>query len=562
MADVAQLQAALVGADKAGDADGAKLLAAELRRLMSAGVPGPSAAERVANDPTSQGARNFAEEMSFPEQVAAGAGKGFRDIGRGIQQVLPGTLAISAYQRATGQPTLTEGLRKVVAEERQTDAPLMATPGGRVGELGANIAATVPALAIPGVNMVRGAAAVGGAMGLLQPSTSTGETALNTGLGTALGGAGQAVANKVVSATAPVLRNARDAILAKAQELGFVVSPSEGRGTVVNKLVTGLGNKQQTAQEMSNRNAGVLEGLAKKELGLPATETLEAPAFQNVRAQAYQQGYKPVEGLGIIRPDPQFEKSIAALAGKESQGAVTRAGQGDITALTDELKGHPWTGKGLVDDIRTLREEGASNLGKLKGIGEQQLGRAQLEAAKALEDLAERNLALNNAPADLIQNFRTARAAIAKAHTIEDAMQGGSSIDARKFAKNEADAKKLSPEMYAAWKFAKEFPKSTQPPSKTGGIPWNVIVPSSGLSALGYGASEVGAGSPAGAALGALPLLRGPARSIAASKLYQKAMVNPATATGPRLAAIAAGPAQRLQRIAPQVSTVTAMEVE
>lgn len=541
--------------------------------------PGPSAAERVANDPITQGAKNFTQDegnylgLKIPSSAAntmAGFYKGARDLGTGLNQLtLPVEDLISPRGPTlsglvTGQQPLSrvEEARQKVAEQRKRDAPLMETGAGRAGELAFNVASVVPTLAVPGVNTVRGAAALGGAMGLLQPSESGKETLLNTGVGTALGGAGQAVANKLVSATAPVVRNARDAILAKAQSLGFVVSPSEGRGTVVNKLVTGLGNKQQTAQEASIRNAGAVEKIAKADLGLPEAEALTPEAFQAVRQQAYQQGYKPVESLNIVRSDADFEKAIGALAGKESQGAVTRAGQGEINDLTKELQRGQWTGKGLVDDIRTLREEGNANRGAIKDIGKQQLGRAQLEAARALEDLAERNLALNQAPADLIQNFRASRATIAKAHTIEDAMQGTSEINPLKLAKNETDAKKLSPDMYAAWKFAREFPKSNQLPSKVGGIPWNTAIQSSALGALGYGASEASGHGPAGAALAAVPLVRGPARSIALSKAYQGAMVNPATAVTPRLAALANRPARALQRIAPQIGAVTAMEID
>jgi len=559
MADIAQLQAALIGADKAGDTEAAKTLAAELRRLTSTTASGPSAAERIANDPITQGAKNFTQDqgnylgLKIPATAAnamAGYYKGARD------------LAMGTAQLASPVMGNTDEMRARVGEQRRLDAPLMKTGAGKAGELAFNVASVVPTLAIPGVNTVRGAAALGGAFGLLQPSESGKETAINTGVGTALGGAGQAVANKLVSATAPVVRNASDAILAKAQQLGFVVSPSEGRGTVINKLVTGLGNKQQTAQEASIRNAGIVERIAKADLGVPAAESLTPEAFQAVRSAAYQQGYKPVEGLNIIRTDSAFEKTVASLMGKESQGAVTRAGQGDINALAKELKRGVWTGKGLVDDIRTLREEATSNLGALKSIGDQQLGRAQLEAAKSLEDLAERNLALNKAPADLIQNFKAARQTIAKSHTIEDAMAGTSEINPAKFARSEADAKKLSPEMYAAWKFAKEFPKSNQAPSRVGGVPWNILGTSGTMGGLGYAASEIGTGTPYGIALGALPLLRGPARSVALSKAYQGAMVNPATAAGPRLAAIAAQPARALQRIAPQISTATAMQIE
>src|SRR5260221_255810 len=448
MASLDELSQALVNADKAGDTEAATKLAAAIQGLRP-----QTAAERVASDPISVGARNFTQDpgnygpFQIPSGLAntmAGFYKGARDLGMGLEQL-------------TSAGRIDE-LRQRVLEQRQRDAPLMATGAGKAGELGFNVASILPTLGIPGLNTARGAAALGGAFGLAQPSASTLETATNTGIGTLLGAAGQAAANKLVSAASPVVKSVRDSILAKAQDLGFVVSPAEGKGGIVNKLMTGLGNKQQTAQEAAIRNAGTVEKIAKADLGLPETEALTPETFQTVRSEAYQQGFKPVENLNIVRSDAQFEKQVASLASKESQGRVTRSGQGDIESLVKEVKGWQGTGKQLVDDIRTLREEGNSNIKSLKDIGQQQLGRAQLEASNALESLAERNLALNKAPADTIANFRDARATIAKAHTIEDAMQGTSELNPAKFARNEADAKKLSPDMYAAWTFAHECP--------------------------------------------------------------------------------------------------------
>ncbi len=549
MATLDELSQALVNADKAGDSEAATKLATAIQSMQQ--LP---AAERIASDPISTGARNFTQDpgnygpFQIPPSLAntmAGFYKGARDLGTGVKQ-------LATFGNSS------DALRQQVAENRQLDAPLMKTKAGVGGELGFNVASILPTLAIPGVNTVRGAAMLGGGLGLAQPSTSGLETAINAGAGAALGGASQAVANKVVAAASPVVQNVRDTILKKAQDLGFVVSPSEGRGTIINKLMTGLGNKQQTAQEASLRNTALHEQIAKADLKLPSTEALTPDTFQTVRQEAYQQGYKPVENLNIVRSDQPFEQSVTALMKGESQGAVTRAGQGQIVSLTKELRQGQWTGKGLVDDIRTLREEGNANMGKIKSVADQQLGRAQLSAATLLEDLAERNLQLNKAPADTIKNFRDARATIAKAHTIEDSMAGTSEVNPLKYAKNEADAKKLSPEMYASWKFAKEFPKSNQPPSKVGGIPWNVLVPSGILGGVGGMAT----GHKEGALLGALPLLRGPARSIALSRLYQSAMVNPESALRSTISSMALPPAKALQKINPQAAALLTSELE
>jgi hypothetical protein len=119
------------------------------------------------------------EGMSNTELFLAGAGKALTDLGRGVGQVV-GLVS-----------------RKDVAESRRLDKPLMNTGAGLTGNIVGNVAATLPTMAIPGVNTLRGAAIVGGGLGLAQPSVSTGETVGNTLLGTAGGAAGQQIAQKV-----------------------------------------------------------------------------------------------------------------------------------------------------------------------------------------------------------------------------------------------------------------------------------------------------------------------------------------------------------------------------
>lgn len=95
----------------------------------------------------------------------AGAGKATEDLARGAGQAL-GLVS-----------------RRDVANSRALDAPLMATRAGKYGFLGGTISDLLPTGFIPGANTLAGAAAIGAGLGFLQPSTSTGETLINTGLG-------------------------------------------------------------------------------------------------------------------------------------------------------------------------------------------------------------------------------------------------------------------------------------------------------------------------------------------------------------------------------------------
>jgi hypothetical protein len=150
MATLDELSRALIAADRAGDVQAAKVLAGEITRLRATPAP-------MNVDPT--------EGMSGVDKFRAGMGKAFTDVGRGVGQMV--------------------GLvdRKDVAESRKRDAALMGTGAGLGGNIAGNLAALLPTAFIPGAATIPGAAMIGAGTGLLQPSTSTGETLSNVAIG-------------------------------------------------------------------------------------------------------------------------------------------------------------------------------------------------------------------------------------------------------------------------------------------------------------------------------------------------------------------------------------------
>lgn len=131
--------------------------------------------------------------MSGTGKFMAGVGKGMTDIAQGIGQNL-GMVS-----------------REQVAEGRKYDAPLMATGAGRAGEITGQIATALPTMFIPGANTVLGGVAIGGGLGLAQPSASTGETFQNIGMGGAGGGlgvlAGRAIPKALDAFVAPFTKS-------------------------------------------------------------------------------------------------------------------------------------------------------------------------------------------------------------------------------------------------------------------------------------------------------------------------------------------------------------------
>lgn len=109
------------------------------------------------------------EGMSGADKFFAGVGKGMTDVARGVRQFLPD--AIGGLSRAD------------IEEARRLDAPLMSTGAGMAGNIVGTAATLVPTAFLPGANTIAGASLIGAGTGLAQPSTSTKETMLNTGIG-------------------------------------------------------------------------------------------------------------------------------------------------------------------------------------------------------------------------------------------------------------------------------------------------------------------------------------------------------------------------------------------
>lgn len=169
MATRQEIYAAIQRADKAGDSASVRTLGAYLSSMP------PDVAPPAPIDPTA--------DMTTTQKVLAGAGKAFVDLGRGAGQMARSVMPDSAAD-AIGLPTQAD-----IDESRKLDAPLMNTTAGTVGNVIGNVAATLPTVFIPGAAGLRGAMAVGGATGALQP-VATGESRLkNTAIGAGVGGA-------------------------------------------------------------------------------------------------------------------------------------------------------------------------------------------------------------------------------------------------------------------------------------------------------------------------------------------------------------------------------------
>lgn len=188
MSDLAQLQAAFVKADDAGNKEDAQAFADEIRRLS-----GPSMADKIAADPISQGANNVlaagpAELVmgSAPGRFASGAAK------------LPLGAAQLASRVVGGSKTIDDMIKNVdetTKHGREAYGDRGWDMAGLTGEiLGPGIlgvAKALPAATNAFGGIVKGMG-IGGMTGLASPVTDTEnfakEKAVQTGIGTVAGG--------------------------------------------------------------------------------------------------------------------------------------------------------------------------------------------------------------------------------------------------------------------------------------------------------------------------------------------------------------------------------------
>ena len=233
---------AIRNADKAGDSDSVRKLGAYLKTMQAQKAP---AAPPSPVDPT--------EGMSTADKFFAGAGKGMTDVVRGAGQLARDTLG-NRVGDAIGAPTQAD-----VDEAKARDAPLLRTGAGVAGNVTGTIAASLPAVLVPGAATLPGAAAVGAGLGLAQPVASDESRLKNAAVGGFAGGAG-VVAGRAAGALwkggealiAPFTETGRQQIAGRTLER-FGVTPADVANVGSAPTVTGA---QPTLAEQIARPEG------------------------------------------------------------------------------------------------------------------------------------------------------------------------------------------------------------------------------------------------------------------------------------------------------------------
>lgn len=169
MATLEQIEAALIRADAAGDADAARILAAEVRRMRAAPEQKTSMVRPL---PSSQ---STSPPASISDRV--------ENLWSGFKNALAAPLVGGAQRLGL------EGAQNTADAWAEDASAIGRRPGGMGGQVVGGTVVAAPTAMFPGANTIIGGAALGGLTGALQP-TAENESALWNGvLGAGMGGA-------------------------------------------------------------------------------------------------------------------------------------------------------------------------------------------------------------------------------------------------------------------------------------------------------------------------------------------------------------------------------------
>ena len=446
--------------------------------------------------------------LTAPQNVANLAKMGFGAAATALgkpelapEVTAPSALVAGLFQRA-GLIKPTEGM---TTGQRLLDVALQSATGGAISP------------ARTGLEMA-GSALKGGIAGL------TGQTVTET-TGSPLAGIAASMATpsaltmaaqaKQKAMSAAQLRNqVRDETIRKAQTEGYLVTPGSITPSAQNVLLERLAGKTRTQQLAAVENQVVTDKLARRAAGLPEDTPLTSEAMQAIRKEEFAKGYAPIGAIGIVPVDKSFANKLNDIeskysgAGKSFPGAIPQP----VKNLVDGFKVNQFDSADALEASRALREQAKGSF----RTGENALGKAQSDVAKALEDQIERHLTNAGQPAQqILDQFRESRRRMAVSHSIEDAIvEGGGAVNARKLAADLQSGKYLSGDLKTIAAFA-NVARPVTPVPGTMGTPGS-------QNFLGYGAGGIAAGlgalagGPLTAAIGAVA----PATTSAAARNY------------------------------------------
>jgi hypothetical protein len=280
----------------------------------------------------------------------------------------------------------------------------MATTGGKVGNLAGNVALAAPTAFIPGANTYTGAAAVGGALGLLQPTTTTQEGVIDATLGAGAGAASKFAVDKTLGLI-QALRNGGGASLTPGQQealktaeaLGFKVTPGQRSGSKslsqVEAALESMPESSGPFNAVRAHNDKALGRIAAASIGENA-DNVSTSVLANADARLGKVFDSVADGTKVPL-DPQVYGARLKQALQDSDGMLNNNASLKDNGLFQQLDKFVNTNGGATrEQLRTL----SSNLGRAaknnmtSANGDRELGIALNNLKDTVEDAIQGTL--------------------------------------------------------------------------------------------------------------------------------------------------------------------------
>jgi len=312
----------------------------------------------------------------------------------------------------------------------------------------------------------------------------------------------------------------RPEVISKAIKEGWKIPPSQAGAGVLGKSAEGLSGKIQTAQRASTFNADNANKLAREDLGISPDERITEEGLRAIRAKEGE-AYQAIKELDSpILPTKEYLKRVSELGGDFKAAAkefpeILKNDQ--VETLIRSLSApQQISGRAAIEVVKKLRSDATSNLRAFDDPQKAALGRAQRNAANAIDDLIEQHLEKTGNKA-ASERYRQAREKIAKTHDVEAALNDATgNISPRVLGRLDEKGKPLSGGLKKIAEFYRAFPKAAQDIEKIGSQP--------GLSPLDYATGAISAAAAGKPGLLAMIAGRPAIREALLSDTYQNVL--------------------------------------
>lgn len=268
------------------------------------------------------------------------------------------------------------------------------------------------------------------AMTPAQAGEQLGSLAMGGAAGKAAGVLGDVVgpaAKAAVSGTPKAI----EPIVAAARSKGFILKPSQAGGAV-GKFAEGVAGSPKLSAEVSIKNQPIANKIVADEVG--AEGKLSKESLKEA-AVPHNEIYRQVSKLGHVDYDEAIAKDMANIG--RGRG-TTVASSEKIQKIREAYADRSMDSADYVAEIDYLREAGAKNVKAPHKPEQNEVGRAQLQAAKALERRLNRH-AEEMGDFEIMDDYRNAREGLAKINNTREALEGNTgNVSARKLSRLQA----------------------------------------------------------------------------------------------------------------------------